>query len=401
MVKRQQKRGLEVAPDYKESEHKKNRDRKLRIAILGTRGIPANYGGFETFAEELSIRLVERGHFVTVYCRPNNIQYNDKEYHGVKLVILPSISHKYFDTVFHTFLSMLHIFLLKYDLILMCNAANSPFCLLPRLFGKKVLLNVDGEEKKRKKWNVYGRMYYRLCENLAVWFPSAIISDSLTIQQYYWKKFHIQSIYIAYGSRTLNLAKQGTEILERFGLEPGRYLLYVSRLEPENNAHEVIAAFEQVKTDMKLAIVGTAPYSDGYIDSLHRTQDERIVFTGGVYGDGYFQLQTYPYLYIQATEVGGTHPALLEGMGAGNCIVYKDVPEHREVVRDAGFPYMPVEHLREQLQFLIDHADEVAKHGTKARKIVEEHYTWEKIYDQYEELFYSMLSHYDAKKKHY
>ena len=157
----------------------------MKIAIMGTRGIPANYGGFETFAEELSWRLVERGHDVTVYGRKHHITHPEKTYRGVRLVVLPTIKHKYFDTVAHTALSAVHSLKERYDVILVCNGANAPFAWIPRLFGAKVTINVDGIERQRKKWNAVGRGYYRLCERLSTVVPNVMISDAGVIRDYY------------------------------------------------------------------------------------------------------------------------------------------------------------------------------------------------------------------------
>jgi len=137
----------------------------MKLAILGTRGIPARYGGFETFAEELSRRLAARGHQVTVYCRS---RYPEAFYHGVRLRYLPTIRHKYLDTVVHTFLSTLDLLIRRQDVALYCNAANALFTFLPRLLGIPVALNVDGLERKRRKWSWLGRSYPRLLPP-AVW----------------------------------------------------------------------------------------------------------------------------------------------------------------------------------------------------------------------------------------
>ena len=148
----------------------------MKIAILGTRGIPANYGGFETFAEQLGTRLAARGHEVTVYGRQHYVTSPERTYRGVKLVVLPTIQHKYFDTVVHSFLSVLHAILRRYDVILICNAANSIFAFLPRLVGTPTLVNVDGLERKRKKWNWVGRSYYQLAEWLSTFLPTEIVT---------------------------------------------------------------------------------------------------------------------------------------------------------------------------------------------------------------------------------
>jgi glycosyltransferase involved in cell wall biosynthesis len=361
----------------------------MRIAITGFRGIPASYGGFETFVEELAPRLVQKGHEVTVYARSHVIDYREKYYRGVKLVRLPTIRHKYLDTVAHTFLSVIHCVFQTYDVILMVNAANSPFALIPRLSGKKVVLNVDGIERMRKKWNWLGKMYYLAGEFLATKLPNRIVSDAMVMKKYYLDKYHKNSTMIPYGATIGRTSSHKS--LQRFNLDTKKYILYVSRLEPENNAHIVIEAFKRVNTEKKLVILGDAPYADAYKKRLKQiaSTDDRIIFTGFVFGEGYKEFQSHAYCYIQATEVGGTHPALVEAMAFGNCVVVNGTPENIEVVGDAGFVYKKndVESLRDRLQFLIDHEDMCVNFGQKAQERARQKYSWEMVVDEYENLF--------------
>jgi glycosyltransferase involved in cell wall biosynthesis len=358
---------------------------------MGIRGIPASYGGFETMAEELSLRLVQRGHDVTVYGRANVIDYSAEYYNGVRIKILPTISHKYLDTVFHTLLSTLHAISCPYDVILICNAANSIFSLIPRMLGKKVAVNVDGIERLRKKWNWLGKLWYLYGEIFAVILPNKIISDAKVIRDYYQKRYNKDSVFIPYGARTEKVATK--DVLDRFGLVPNEYILYVSRLEPENNAHIVIEAFEKIETDKKLVIVGDAPYSKKYIENLRRTTDPRILFTGYVFGQGYHELQSHAYCYIHATEVGGTHPALIESMGFGNCVIANGTPENQEVLQQAGLIYKKnnVDDLQRKIQITLDNAQTVADFGVRARQIVMTEYNWDAVTDKYESLFKEML----------
>src|SRR5215472_14037854 len=172
----------------------------MRIAILGTRGVPASYGGFETFAEHLLTRLVARGHEVTVYCRAHYVSHRQIEFQGVRLKVLPTIRHKYLDTVIHTFLSAVHAVPRRYDAALICNAANAPFAPILRMTGTPVALNVDGLEHKRKKWNWIGRKYYLMAERLATIFPNRMVTDARVIQDYYLTRYHAPSTMITYGS---------------------------------------------------------------------------------------------------------------------------------------------------------------------------------------------------------
>jgi glycosyltransferase involved in cell wall biosynthesis len=362
----------------------------MRIAILGTRGIPASYGGFETFAEHLSTRLVSRGHEVTVYCRAHYVSPRQLEYQGVRLRVLPTIRHKYFDTVIHAFLSALHAVPSRFDAALICNAANAPFASILRFTGTPVAINVDGLEHKRKKWNWLGRHYYLLAELLSTVLPNVTVTDAQVIHDYYLARYHAPSTMIAYGAEVER--KPDRDTVKRWRVEPNRYVLYVSRLEPENNAHLVIEAFKRVRTAYKLLIVGDAPYAHEYIKNLRERArgDKRIIFTGFVFGQDYRALQQNAYCYVHATEVGGTHPALLEAMGFGNCVLTLATPENIEAVGEAGIPYADEFDLAEKLQRVLRDGSLVHSYRQRAQLRVQKYYDWERIVDRYEQLFAQM-----------
>ena len=353
----------------------------MRIALLGTRGIPANYGGFETFAEELSTRLAARGHQVTVYCRQRSAA---DLYRGVRLQYVPTIRHKYFDTLAHTFLSTLHLLFHRADVALYCNGANAVFTLAPRLLGIPVALNVDGIERLRKKWNRAAKAWYLASERLATWFPQVVVTDAETIRSYYRERYGKDSVFIPYGAPVGKVAT--ADVLPTLGLEPGRYFLYVSRMEPENHPLEVREAFERVDTPLKLALIGDAPYAHEYIRRVRATRDPRIAMPGAVYGAGYHELGSHCFAYIHATEVGGTHPALIEAMGRGALVLYRNTPENAEVAGGAGIPFEPGD-LRAKLAQVAQMGDaERAAFGARAMERVRERYSWDAVTDRYEEM---------------
>ena len=359
----------------------------MKIALLGTRGIPANYGGFETFAEQLSVRLAGRGHEVTVYCRRNQVADCGPLYRGVRIALLPTIAHKYLDTIVHTFFSTIHLLGRNCDLALFCNGANALFTVLPRLRGVPTVLNVDGLERQRTKWNALARAWYLLSERLATWFPNAVVADAAVIQNYYSERYGKATHLIAYGADTGKV--ETTAVLDRLGLRPEEYFLYVSRLEPENNALMVVRAFERSSVDKKLLVVGDAPYAEDYVGQVRATSDPRILFPGGIYGRGYHEMQSHSFAYIHATEVGGTHPALIEAMGRGSPVLYLDTPENREVAAEAGVAYPKDEAaLTKAIEALakLPQAERL-RMGEAARSIVHQRYDWERVVDQYEALF--------------
>ncbi len=364
----------------------------MRLAILGTRGIPANYGGFETFAEKLSTRLAARGHDVTVYCRSHHVEPKRSEYEGVRLKVLPTIRHKYLDTVAHTFISALNAVPKRFDAVLICNAANSPFIPILTWTRTPVAVNVDGLERKRRKWNWLGRLYYRIGERASVWFATEIVTDARVIQDYYLTEYNAPSTMIVYGAEVER--RHDPQSIERFGVKPDGYFLYVSRLEPENNAAIVIEAFRNVRTEMKLVIVGDAPYADEYKARLIAlaSDDPRIIFTGFVFGEAYKALQQNAYAYVHATEVGGTHPALIEAMGYGNCVLTYRTPENMEVIGDAGLAYTDTNDMTQKMQMIVKDKELVEKYRSLAQERIRIKYNWDKITDQYEQLFAKIAS---------
>ena len=365
----------------------------MKIAILGTRGIPANYGGFETFAEECAAGLVARGHQVVVYGRSHYVPKSLKTHRGAKLVVLPTLRWKYTDTIVHSFFSTIHALFQKFDLILICNAANVVHAWMPRFFRIPVVVNVDGIERLRLKWNRLGKAYYHLCEYLSTCFPNAIVTDARVIEQYYRNRYGAQSVFIPYGAITEK--PQTHEILEEIGLAPGEYFLYVSRFEPENNAHLVVKAFERVQTLKKLVVVGDAPYAEDYVRTVRATRDPRIIFPGAIYGKGYRQLQAHAYCYIHATEVGGTHPALIEAMGQGNIVIANGTPENIEVLDSAGIAYRK-NNVDDMIRCLQDVADYPEKYsGLKAAALERARttYSWDNVISSYEQLFTGLARH--------
>jgi glycosyltransferase involved in cell wall biosynthesis len=353
----------------------------VRFAIVGTRGIPARYGGFETFAEELSARLAERGHRVTVYCRT---RHREPCYRGVRLQYLPTIRHKYFDTIAHSGLSTVHLLGSRYDALLYCNAANAVFTWLPRVLGMPVALNVDGLERHRKKWNTLAKSWYRLSEWLATWMPNVVVTDAQAIAAYYREKYHRDSVMIPYGAELGPVASD--DVLPKFGLERTKYFLYVSRMEPENNGLLVRQSFERLATDLKLALIGDAPYAADYMAQVRDTRDPRIVIPGAIYGAGYRELGSHCFAYIHATEVGGTHPALIEAMGRGALTLYLDTPENAEVAGGAGLPFTHDNLTQVMQRVLASSEEERASWRLRAVERVRSRYSWDAVTDAYEKL---------------
>jgi glycosyltransferase involved in cell wall biosynthesis len=292
---------------------------------------------------------------------------------------------KYFDTVAHGFLSGIDAAFERYDAVLVCNAINAASSWLPRLAGStRVVLNVDGLERNRRKWNAFGRAAYAVSERLSTWIPDVVVSDARVIQDYYREEYGLATVFIPYGGDLP--APGGVTVLDDLGLRPEGYVLYVSRLEPENNALEVVQAYRLAKGKFPLVVVGDAPYAAQYIDRVKAAADPRVVFPGAIYGEGYRELLFHARAYVQATEVGGTHPALVEAMGAARVVLYHDSPENREVCGDAGLPFdaRRPETLTLLFDRLVDDFGSAAVFPERAQARVRERYRWEDVTDAYE-----------------
>lgn len=373
----------------------------MRIGLLGTRGIPAAYGGFETFAEELAVRLVQRGHEVTVYGRRSWRQRSvpDTEYRGVRCRTAPTVMHKYLETPLHSLASFIDVLIRpssrQFEAILLCNAANSPFAWLAVLRGVPLAINVDGIERHRSKWNALGRLWYLIGERTSVWFAKKVVADAEVIADYYRERYRIDPAVIAYGATPVH--RPPGSMLKEFGLESGKFLLYVSRLEPENNALGVVKAYAMLPEAMRtmpLVIVGDAPYADAYKAELRAHAVPGVHFTGFRFGEAYQELRSHCAVAIQATEVGGTHPALVESMAYGNAIIANDVPEHREVLGDAGryYPRNDFAALSKCMAELMHDTGKARALGQAAKERALVRYCWDRITDQYEELLKALIT---------
>jgi glycosyltransferase involved in cell wall biosynthesis len=356
----------------------------MNISILGTRGIPARYGGFETFAEQLAKRLVERGHTVDVYCRRPFTKSDDVFDSRIRRVILPGTSSKHFDTLINGLLSVVHVIFTRADVVLICNVANSPYAWIPRLFGKPTVLNVDGLDRLRGKWNWLGQTFLHFCELLSVITPTRIVTDAKVIQDYYREHYHKNSTLIAYGAEVPAGGSNGlsAQLPER------RYFLYVSRLEPENNPELVLQAYQRVSTDWPLVILGSNAYRPEYVKQLRSIADDRVLFPGAIYGEGYWALVKNAGVSVYAGEVGGVHPALVEAMAAGKPILCLDNPANRETVGDCAIMFQrTVEDLSRKMLAIVEDKQARDDLSRRAAERARTSYGWDDVTSKYERLF--------------
>lgn len=365
-------------------------DGRMKIALMGTRGIPANYSGFETFYENLGPRLAARGHRVTVYNRPHHVGHRElSEYKGVRLAHLSSVATKHLDTITHTALSVLHGLTQGYDVVYVCGVGNAPLVWVPRLAGAKVLLNVDSADWKRAKWGRLAAWYLRTTERFAGRLANVIIADNQAIQRRYLDEHGIEALFVPYGANVLR--NEGTEALRPFDLSPRRYFLWVGRLVPEARVEEVIQAFGMLQAPgLKLVILGNASFADEYKARLRSLAPEGVVFTGYQFGEAYEQLGCHAFAYVQPSPVSGTSPALLDQMAFGNAVIARGTRTNSEVVAEAGLTYDPedsIHGLAAAMRRLLSDRELTARLRVAAVERVKAAYSWDRITDQYEALF--------------
>ncbi len=373
---------------------KKNpvRDRKLRLAIFGGRGIPSTYSGTETFFIELAPRLVERGHDVIVYCRKALFKEQPSVYKGVRLIYLPSIETKNLGTFTHTLACMVDVLRRNVDAMLVTNVANALHCVIPRLFRQNCAINVDGIEWKRGKWGRLGKSYFywnaRLSGKI---LPRGIITDAYAMRKLYLDEFNTPSACITYGG---NIERSSNpEIVRKYGVEPGNYYLIASRLVPENNAALIVEGFKKAPTKRLLAIAGDANYSSGFIDDLKNNAGERVRFLGHVDSIEHIkELHCNSYAYIHGHMMGGTNPALLKALGFGNCILAHENPFNEEVLAGHGLLFRDASDLAAKIQLIEEQPKVAEDYRRRAPERIRTFYNWDRIVDQYEELFYQLAA---------
>lgn len=364
----------------------------MRIAMIGTRGVPARYGGFETAIEEIGRRIAAGGDEVVVYCR--GAEEAIPTYLGMELVHLPAVRSKAVETLSHSFLSVLHAVLRRRpaDAAIVFNAANAVFVPLLRLRGIPTAVHVDGLEWKRAKWGRWGRRYYRMAEALAVRWADALIADAEGIAQYYRDEFGAPTEEIAYGAPILE-GDVTSLLLRDTELEPRGYHLVVARFEPENHVLEIVEGYTASAARLPLVVVGSAPYSDEYtarIESL-AAGDERVTMLGGVWDQDLLdQLYANAACYLHGHSVGGTNPSLLRAMGAGTTTAAFDVSFNRGVLGPSGRWFSSPDELADLLveveAELEDAPHEYADRVDAIRERARKHYDWDDVARAYRDL---------------
>ena len=358
------------------------------IAFLGSRGVPARYSGFEVVVEELGKRLAARGHEVTVYNRLPHFGPPQPVWEGMRIIGLPTIPTKSLDTIVHTTLSMLDAVRRRYDIIYLCGVGNAILGRLARAAGMNVIINVDGADFSRKKWRGFARSWLKRSERWATKSADCIIADNATIVDRYEREYGMRPEHLSYGLTVRDEPVRCGE-LERWGLAPDGYFLYVSRLTPENEAELLLEAYRRTPDPLPLVLVGGDPYEHAYRRKLDALATDRVIFTGLRFADAYIELSQNARAFIMPATIEATRLVLLDQLGMGKAIIYHDCPATREVLGEAGIPFgpkEPVTSLAAKLAWAKDHPQECAEAGRIARRRAE-HFRWERVLDRYEQIF--------------
>ena len=358
----------------------------MKIALIGSRGIPALYGGFETATEEIGARLASRGHEVTVYCRPGNGDASEEYHRGMKKVFVPCLKKKSLETLTHTLMALLHASRRSFDVLIIMNPANGPLCVIPRLKGIPFALHVDGLDWERSRWPWIGRKFIKFGAWCSTKLAPALIADSHGIEEYYRKHWNRDTVYASYGA----MAKESHDpaLLQQFELKPRKYCLVVARLEPENHTQFIVDTYLKHDSKIPLVIVGDTNYASTYIQELKSLESDRIRFLGGVYdGELLESLLHHSLLYIHGHSVGGTNPVLLQAMACGCAIAFLDVVFNVEVAGSFGAPFsLDDNRLLEILAAAIANPAALDESRTRALAHVQQEYTWDAATDEYEKL---------------
>ncbi|MBI5837840.1 MAG: glycosyltransferase family 4 protein [Candidatus Eisenbacteria bacterium] len=358
----------------------------MKIAMIGQKGVPATYGGVERHVEELSRRLVQRGHEISVYSRMYYTAVRGR-HHGVRILRLPSVNTKHLDAATHCLISTVDSLFRNFDVVHFHALGPSLLSFLPRLRGTGTVVTVHGLDWQREKWGPPVRWFLRQCEYPAVAFPDRTIVVSRDLQKHFKERFRRQTTVIPNGTN-VPVPRPASKIL-KFGLEPDKYVLFVGRLVPEKGVHLLVEAFRRIPGDMKLAIAGGSSFSEDYVSKLMEYRSDRILLLDYVFGDVLEELWSNAHFVVQPSTMEGLSISLIEAMSYGKCVLTSDIPANMEVVEDCAVPFQSnnVEDLEGKLRHLLGHPEVVHSFEEKCRTHVVNRFSWDRIVDQTESLY--------------
>lgn len=364
----------------------------MKIAYIAIKGIPIG-GGIEKYTEEIGSRLVERGHEVVVYCS-RHYGAKDGLYKGIHLKTLPSINTRSLQKLSLAFISSFHQYLEpNIDIVHYHAIGPSVFCFMPRIIGRKTVVQSHGHEWMRAKWGWAGKSFFKLTEYAAMYFPNRITAVSNVLKDYYENHYNREVLYIPTGI-TQPLKRKPNKI-KSLGLKGDDYIFFAARHVEEKGAHYLIDAYQKIDTNMKLIVAGDAHHEDEY-KALLQTKaagNKNILFPGFVQGQLLEELFSNAKLYILPSEIEGLPISLLEAMSYGNCCVVSDIPENREALGECGFTFKNKDSidLKRCIEELLENEQLLESKKDAARQRVLDYYTWDSITTDFEKLYSKLL----------
>jgi len=363
----------------------------MKIAFIAIKGMPYG-GGIEKFTEEAGSILVKRGHEVIVYC--SNLYGNSPpHYKGIEIRRIAGFKAKSFQKVSLSFFSTLDLLVKEKVDIAHFHSVGSYFSLLPRLKGIKTVAQIHSMEWKKEKWNALVKYFLRLSDYASCKFPNEIIVVSETLKKYYEEKYKTKVVYIPNGVVTPR--QRRAELIKEIGLARDSYIIYMGRFSREKGTHFLIDAYNELNTDKALVLAGDFADDERYENFIRdkASSNKNIYFTGFVKGELQEELFSNAYLYVLPSEIEGSPISLLEAMSYGNCCLVSDIPENQEALNGHGYTFKnrDSKDLKQVLSLLLGSKDLVEAKKNGARKYVMKYYSWDKIVDRYEELYFDML----------
>ena len=363
--------------------------KKLNIAIIGSRGYPYVYSGYETLVKELSERLVKKGNKVRVYCHRSLFKNRPKYLNDIELIYTPSIETKILSQFINSFFSFIHACFSKVDVIFVVNTANGPFGLFTKLFRKKTCINVDGLEWLRPKWKGFGSYYFIVASKLSILFFDEVVTDSYEMNKIYLEKFNKKSTVIAYGSTMVKNSK--TNFLNLNNIKKNSYYLIVGRLIPDNNSLLIINGFLKSNSKKKLVIVGDVPYVDEYSNEIKSIINNRIILLGYVKDQKILsELYHNSYAYIHGHEFGGTNPTMINAIDLNCSIIALNTKFNLEMLDKQKF--LLFEKNEESISNVLNEFELIDKKIKASQSnMISERFNWNSIVNQYQSLFQKLL----------
>jgi glycosyltransferase involved in cell wall biosynthesis len=365
--------------------------RRLRIFMIGQKGVPATYGGIERHVEEIGARLAARGHEVTVYCRPHYSRRGGM-YRGMRLLHRPSVNTKHLDTLTHTLACTIDVIFRRAHIVHYHALGPSPFSIFPRFRGISTIVTVHGLDWEREKWGALAAYILERCEYPAIHFPNATIAVSRTLQEYFTTKYMIQPRFIPNGTPEAVVRPPGR--IREWGLGENGYVLFVGRLTPEKGCHFLLEAWSRIESDLRLVVAGGTSFTDDYVASLEALKDDRVLMTGYVYGDVLAELWTNALFVVLPSTMEGLSIALLEAVSYGKCVLVSDIPENVEVTGEYAprFESRNVDDLETKMRQLLESPELIAKYASLTRERIARRYAWDTIVDDLERCYFEVVA---------